>query len=203
MLIAELQHRTRNLMGVVRSIADNMARTSTDLADFRARFTDRLDALARVQALLSRLNDNDRVTFDDLLRNELAAMGGIERATLDGPAGVRLRSSTVQALAMALHELATNAVKYGALGQPGGRLTVTWRLEPAGPGMRPWLHIDWRERGVVMPAPAVETCGGGQGRELIEQALPYQVGARTQLTLAPDGAHCTIAIPVSARSAEG
>lgn len=202
-LIAELQHRTRNLMGVVRSIADNMARTSTDLADFRARFTDRLDALARVQALLSRLNDVDRVTFDDLLRNELAAMGGIERTTLDGPAGVRLRSSTVQTLAMALHELATNAVKYGALGQPGGRLTVTWRLEPAGPGLRPWLHIDWRECGVTMPAADGATSGGGQGRELIEQALPYQLGARTALTLEPDGAHCTIALPVSASSGEG
>ncbi|MBB3472231.1 PAS domain-containing protein [Sphingomonas sp. BK345] len=202
-LIAELQHRTRNLMGVVRSIADNMARTSTDLADFRTRFTDRLDALARVQALLSRLNDVDRVTFDDLLRSELTAMGGIERATLDGPAGVRLRSSTVQTLAMALHELATNAVKYGALGQPGGQLTVTWRLEPAGPGLRPWLHIDWRERGVAMPAAGGATSGGGQGRELIEQALPYQLGARTALTLERDGAHCTIALPVSAHSAEG
>ncbi|MBB3347436.1 PAS domain-containing protein [Sphingomonas sp. BK069] len=202
-LIAELQHRTRNLMGVVRSIADNMARTSTDLADFRTRFTDRLDALARVQALLSRLNDVDRVTFDDLLRSELTAMGGIERSTLDGPAGVRLRSSTVQTLAMALHELATNAVKYGALGQPGGQLTVTWRLEPAGPGLRPWLHIDWRERGVAMPAAGGATSGGGQGRELIEQALPYQLGARTALTLERDGAHCTIALPVSAHSAEG
>jgi PAS domain S-box-containing protein len=217
-LIAELQHRTRNLMGVVRSIADNMARTSTDLADFRARFTDRLDALARVQALLSRLNDIDRVTFDDLLRNELVAMGGIERTTLEGPAGVRLRSSTVQTLAMALHELATNAVKYGALGQPGGRLTVTWRLEPgrlepgrlepgqlepAAPGMRPWLHIDWRERGVAMPALNGATSGSGQGRELIEQALPYQLGARTALTLEPDGAHCMIALPVSASSGEG
>ncbi|MHC9420051.1 HWE histidine kinase domain-containing protein [Sphingomonas citri] len=180
-----------------------MARTSTDLVDFRARFTDRLDALARVQALLSRLTDVDRVTFDDLLRSELTAMGGIERAMLEGPAGVRLRSSTVQTLAMALHELATNAVKYGALGQPGGRLMVTWRLEPAGPGLRPWLHIDWRERGVDMPAAGGATSGGGQGRELIEQALPYQLGAHAALTLEPDGAHCTIALPVSASSAEG
>jgi two-component sensor histidine kinase len=155
-----------------------------------------------VQALLSRLNDIDRVTFDDLLRSELAAMGGLDRATLDGPAGVRLRSSTVQTLAMALHELATNAVKYGALGQPGGRLAVTWRLEPAGSGTRPWLHIDWRERGVEMPAADGGTSGGGQGRELIEQALPYQLGAQTALTLEPEGAHCTIAIPVSATSGE-
>ncbi|TCP35952.1 PAS domain S-box-containing protein [Sphingomonas sp. BK235] len=205
-LIAELQHRTRNLMGVVRSIADSMARTSVNFADFRARFADRLDALARVQALLSRLSDVDRVTFDDLLRTELSAMGGAEKAVLDGPAGVRLRSSTVQTLALALHELATNAVKYGALGQPAGQLTVSWRIEPASAAARPWLHIDWRERGVVMPAAEPDggaaARGGGQGRELIEQALPYQLGARTHHALERDGVHCTIAIPISASGRE-
>ena len=199
-LVAELQHRTRNLMGVVRSVSDKTARSSRDLADFRARFRNRLDSLARVQGLLSRLNDADRVTFDDLIRTELAAMhGGGERVTLDGPAGVRLRSSTVQTLAMALHELATNAVKYGALGpaQAQARLAVCWSLEPCGEDGKPWLHIDWRERGVAMASPTGPT---GQGRELIERALPYQLGARTDYALTPDGVHCTISVPVSAMS---
>jgi two-component sensor histidine kinase len=121
-----------------------------------------------------------------------------DRVTLAGPSGIRLRSSTVQMLAMALHELATNAVKYGALGQPGARLTVTWSLEPHGPGGEPWLHIDWRESGVVMPTPDASPRGTGQGRELIEQALPYQLSAKTSYELGADGVHCTIAIPVSA-----
>lgn len=197
-LVAELQHRTRNLMGVVRSMSDKTARASADLADFRARFRDRLEALSRVQGLLSRLEEHDRVTFDELIRTELDVMDGdATRATLSGPPGVRLRSSTVQTLAMAIHELATNAMKYGALGQPSGHLAVNWTFEPKGDGGRPWLHVDWRESGVVMPEPGAPPAGTGQGRELIEKALPYQLGARTTYEFAPDGVRCTISIPVS------
>ena len=196
-LVAELQHRTRNLMGVVRSMADKTSRASADLPDFHQRFGDRLDALSRVQDLLSRINDINRVTFDDLIRNEIQAMeGGLERVTLSGPAGVRLRSSTVQTLAMVIHELATNAVKYGALGQPQAHLAVTWTLEPVGPGARPWLHIDWRETGVTMP-PCNATRRKGQGRELIEHALAYQFNAKTSYVFGADGVACSILIPVS------
>ncbi|NJR80381.1 sensor histidine kinase [Sphingomonas corticis] len=203
-LVAELQHRTRNLMGVVRSVADKTARSSGDLDDFRHRFRDRLEALSRVQGLLSRLTEHDRVTFDDLIETELSALrGDRDRVVLDGPAGVRLRSSTVQTLAMAIHELATNAVKYGALGQPRSSLTVGWTHEPVGEGGLPWLHIDWRERGVVMPASGAEPLGTGQGRELIEKALPYQLSARTTYVLGPDGVHCTISVPVSASTGGG
>lgn len=198
-LVDELQHRTRNLMGVVRSMADKTARGSADMVDFRARYRDRLESLARVQGLLSRLNQGDRVTFDELIRNELSALDGeAERVTLQGPAGVRLRSSTVQTLAMALHELATNAVKYGALGQPDARLAITWSLEPDGEGGEPWLRIDWRESGVRMPAAEPGPTGSGQGRELIERALPYQLSARTSYVLGPDGVRCVISMPVSA-----
>ncbi|HVF95357.1 MAG TPA: CheR family methyltransferase [Sphingomonas sp.] len=200
-LVAELQHRTRNLIGVVRQMAQKTASTSHDLPDFRARFRDRLEALARVQGLLSRLNEHDRVTFDELLLTELTAHGAEpgqnERLHLEGPAGVRLRSTTVQTLAMALHELATNAVKYGAIGQPDARLAISWRVETEGENEQPWLHIDWRETGVVMSPPEDGPRGGGQGRELIERALPYQLSARTTYVLDSDGVRCTIAMPVS------
>jgi len=197
-LVAELQHRTRNLMGVVRATAKRTGETSDDYEDFRARFNDRLEALARVQGLLSRLGDTDRVSFDELIRTELQAMhGSFDRVTLNGPAGIRLRSSMVQTLAMALHELATNAVKYGALGQPNGHLSITWRMaEPDRKG-RPRLHIDWHESGVLMPPMGAKPQGGGQGRELIENALPYQLNAQTRFELGSDGVRCTITIPVS------
>ncbi|MEH3143887.1 MAG: PAS domain S-box protein [Methylobacterium frigidaeris] len=199
-LVAELQHRTRNLMSVVRALADRTLAGSADLADFRMRFSDRLAALARVQGLLSRLDEWDRVTFDMLVHTELTALGGeAERIGLDGPAGVALRSSTVQTFALALHELTTNALKYGALAQPLGRLVITWRLERAQRDGRPWLHVDWRERGVRMPPPSVASPGGGSGRELIERALPYQLGAETTYVMEDDGVHCTIALPVSER----
>ncbi|MFK3890527.1 PAS domain-containing protein [Sphingomonas sp. NPDC079357] len=196
-MIAELQHRTRNLIGVVQALADKCARSSHDLAQFHQRFGDRLQALVRVQGLLSRLSDSDRVTFDSLLDAELAALDGEANAvTLAGPKGVRLRSSTVQTLAMALHELATNAVKYGALGAAGGCLSISWEVAVAGDGT-PWLHIDWRETGVAMPPAGSTPLGSGEGRELIERALPYQLGAKTSFVLGAEGVRCRIAIPIS------
>lgn len=201
-LVAELQHRTRNLLGVVRSTASKTMKTSSDLTDFGSRFTARIEALARVQGLLSRLQEHDRVAFDELIRSELDAMGAAEEetVTLNGPPGVRLRSSTVQTLAMALHELATNSLKYGALGQPGARLSVRWRIEQDNEGATPWLHIDWKESGVGVRDTGAVTQRRGQGRELIERALPYQLKAKTTFELDSDGVHCTIAMPVSATS---
>jgi PAS domain S-box-containing protein len=200
-LVAELQHRTRNLMGVIRSTSEKTARTSADLPDFHARFRDQLEALSRVQGLLSRLDEHDRVTFDELIRTELAAVnGGADRVSLDGPSGIRLRSSSVQMLAMALHELATNAMKYGALGQPSGQLAVSWSLERV--QSKPWLRIDWRESGVDMSPSNSTARGTGQGRELIEQALPYQLGAKTSYELGASGVHCVVSLPVSTTTSE-
>lgn len=85
-----------------------------------------------MQGLLSRLDEWDRVTFDELIRSELSALNGeVDRVTLDGPVGVALRSSTVQTFALALHELITNALKYGAFSQPEGWLAIRWRVERA------------------------------------------------------------------------
>lgn len=201
-LVAELQHRTRNLIGVVRQVALKTARSSDDLPDFRERFRERLDSLARVQGLLSRLNEHDRVLFDELILSELSAHGvdpdGEPRIALEGPVGVRLRSTTVQTLAMALHELATNAVKYGAIGQQEARLRIRWHV--TNDDGQPFLHIDWHETGVAMPPPSTSLPGSGQGRELIERALPYQLSARTTYSLGNDGVHCTIIVPISATS---
>lgn len=138
------------------------------------------------------------MTFDELIGAEIAALDGTaDRVSLDGPDGVRLRSSSVQTLAMAIHELATNAIKYGALSQPQGRLTIGWSLERNGPGDRPWLHIDWRETGVVMPSAAPKPAGGGQGRELIERGAAVSAQGQDQLRTGTGGIHCTISIPVS------
>ncbi|CAA2100144.1 Blue-light-activated histidine kinase [Methylobacterium bullatum] len=202
-LVAELQHRTRNLMGIVRATAEKTLRNSVDLADFKARYIVRLAALSRVQGLLSRLAEGGRITFDELIRSEVAAIDGEgARIVLQGPSGVALRSSTLQTFALAVHELATNAVKYGALAQPQARLEINWHLEHAEPEQEPWLHVDWRERGVVMPS-QTGSQRSGSGRELIERALPYQLGARTTYVTEADGVHCTIALPVSGRMMSG
>jgi two-component sensor histidine kinase len=210
-LVAELQHRTRNLMGVVRSVTDKTLASSTSLSDFQGRIRDRLNALARVNSLLSRLDGGSRITFDELLLTELMAHGvgdpeePSSQVRLEGPPGVRLRSSTVQTLALGLHELATNALKYGALSRPEGRLSVSWELVD-GPDGEPRLRVDWRESGVPVLTLVRDSASEdailaprrrGYGRELIERALPYQLKAEVTYELTPEGARCTITLPVS------
>lgn len=194
-MVAELQHRTRNLISVVRAIADDTLKTSKSLDDFKASYHDRLGVLGRAQGLLFRDRHEGPVTFDELLDSELAAQSvpvdDIARVALDGPRGVPLRSGTVQTLAMVLHELVTNAVKHGALAHGDGQLRVSWNRNAAPGHAKPRLDIDWKETGVTIPTPAAT----GRGRELIERALPYQCEARTRFILEPDGVHCTISLP--------
>ncbi len=198
-LIGELQHRTRNLMGVVQAMVETTLTTSTGLDDFADTFGARMTTLARVQNLLSRLDGAERIWFDELLRCELSAIGALPeydaRVSLEGPDWVPLRSGGIQTLALAIHELMTNALKYGALGQPDARLHIRWWLTPPAEDGHARLHIDWRETGVAMHAVAGDRIG--QGRELIEYALPYQLHAHTDFTLTDDGVHCTIVLPVA------
>src|SRR3546814_2900577 len=151
-LLAEFQHRTRNLLAVVQAVAHQTRRTSASLEDFETEFESRLRALGRVQGLLARA-DHEIIDMRTLVESQLAALGGGRDLTdgiaIDGPT-VALPVRSLQALALALHELATNAVEYGALGQPAGRLAVTWGVERQ-PDQR-WITLDWRETGVRMAA---------------------------------------------------
>jgi len=201
-LLAELQHRTRNLLGVVRSITDRTLKGAASLQEFGASFRDRLEALARVNGLLSRLNEGDRITFSELIRTELSglgitdALGHAGQVNLYGPENVTLRSSTVQTLALGLHELATNALKYGALSCPEGRLSIRWTLKkPAGDRR---LQVEWREDGIsVQLGPGDQPVRRGYGRELIERALPYQLQAETTYAITREGVRCIISLPLS------
>jgi two-component system, chemotaxis family, CheB/CheR fusion protein len=180
-------------------MANGTQRTSKTFDDFIATFQDRLEASGRVQGLLFRA-EGGRVTFDELINTELAAqsvsVGEHGLVTLDGPKGIPLRSGTVQSLAMALHELMTNAAKYGALKQPNRRLSIRWRQETLAENGKPWL-LDWKESGVEMPPSDAKPRGRGHGRELIELVLPYQSDAQTTFATEADGVHCTISPPTS------
>ena len=159
------------------------------------------------------MEEKSRGRSDQLLQAELTAHGVVDeagegpQATLRGLKGIRLRSATVQTFALAIHELTTNALKYGALSRPEGHLEVTWSLEPGEGGERR-LHVDWRETGVSVVHPDGATvegtvdgmpgpCRKGYGRELIERALPYQLRAQTNYALTAEGVRCTIIVPVS------
>lgn len=202
-LVHELQHRTANLLNVVQSVARRTRANSASLEEFDRAFTHRLQALARVNALLSELEGVERVSFNALLRAELEAQGlsdpaGLDaRIALDGPDMVMLASARVQTFALVLHELVANAKRHGALSCESGRVSIHWRLED---GDRPRrLILDWRETG----GPATQdTDRRGFGRELIERALPVQMDAETRFELTADGLHCTVTAPVSRQQAE-
>jgi two-component system CheB/CheR fusion protein len=200
-LVDELQHRTRNLMAVIQAVTMRTIKGSSSLEDFRKCIDDRMQALARVQGLLSRRGAGLRVTFDTLLKEELSAHidldaeGNAPQVTTDGPAGIPLRSATVQTFALALHELTTNAVKYGALANPDGHLAVHWAVKDKDD--KTYLEVDWRETGALtLSEDKAVVRGSGYGRELIERALPYQLGARTSFAFTNDGIHCTIEVVV-------
>jgi two-component sensor histidine kinase len=201
-MVAELQHRTRNLVAVVKALADRTLDESGSLDDFKGLYGDRLAAVSRVQGLLSRLAEGERITFDQVLQAELSALAAFAEASarisLDGPSGIGLRSNTVQTLALALHELLTNALKYGALAAPHGRLNIHWHLDATRPDQTRMLHVDWRESGVRMSDVGSTPQAKGYGRELIERALPYQLMAQTSYELGADGVRCTIDVPLSA-----
>ena len=192
LLTAELQHRVRNTLAVVRSIARRTAGTSGTVEDYAMHLEGRLDAFARIQAEVTRA-PLAGVSLEPLVAEELLAYGaheGDQVAAISGPP-VRLAPKAAESFALALHELATNAVKHGALSVPDGRIQVCWRVEVDGEAPR--LVFEWMESGVTdMPAgPARQ----GFGTELLERALAHALGARTALAFAPDGLRCRSAMP--------
>src|SRR5204863_3732312 len=135
--------------------------------------------------------DLEELVSEELLTHSLQGEGQIE---ISGPE-ISLRDRAAEIFALALHELATNAVKYGALAQPRGHISVTWRVLNTAAGGR--LSLEWRESGVpaLDPSPARR----GFGRDLIERGLPYELGAATSLEFHPGGVRCTIELPLDAQ----
>ncbi len=188
-MVAELQHRTRNLLGVVQAIARQTIGKGGSLDAYK----DRLSALGRVQGLISHAAD-ETVELGHVIRLELEAHGAADesRLTVEGPA-TPLSLDQVQSIALVVHELATNAVKHGALKSEAGRLAVRWNHAPNEEGGKN-LVIDWRESGVDMPEDAGTR--NGFGRQLIQNSLTASLRARTELVFGPDGVSCWIEIPI-------
>ncbi|WP_426954230.1 HWE histidine kinase domain-containing protein [Muricoccus radiodurans] len=189
-LVAELQHRSRNLLGVVASVASKTVGQGGSVEAFQ----ERLKALSRAQALLSR-SGTDTVEVGVLVRAELAAhIDAVPpKATISGPK-VNLTSRQVQNFALALHELTTNAVKHGALRDGAGRLSVTWAVQ-RDQRHRRRLSLTWTESGVELQREM--TGRRGYGRELIEQGLAYALRGRTEFSFAEDGVRCRIELPLA------
>jgi two-component sensor histidine kinase len=146
-----------------------------------------------VQGLLASVEQQD-VELQAILAAELDAYHpDLTKVEVSGPS-VPLPPTSAQAIALTLHELATNAVKYGAFAQPTGRLNVSWKVEADDQSRK--LKLEWRESGVPISPSAPRR--RGYGSELIERALPYQLGAQTDLRFTPEGVACRIIVPIRA-----
>jgi PAS domain S-box-containing protein len=183
----ELSHRSKNLLSVIQAMAQQTARLSPSVDAFLDRFIGRVQGLAASQDLL--VNQNwTGVSLDELVRQQLQPFGGRDagRIEADGPP-LYVAPDAAQTLGLALHELATNASKYGALSVPGGSVAVQWKIEP-GSGT-PRFRMSWRERG----GPSVETTErSGFGRMLIERLTADKLNATILLTFAREGVVWTL-----------
>ena len=195
LLLAELQHRVRNTLGVVRSIARRSAETSTTVEEYASHLDGRLNAFARTQAMVTRDPDGG-VDLEYLVIEELSAYNAREgeQMQVSGPK-VRFQPKAAETFALALHELATNALKYGALSQPSGRVEIAWRLDEGMESAE--LMFEWREQGgpPVKPPPR-----RGFGTELLERTLAFEFKGQTKLAFDPAGLQCTITLPLSRRA---
>ena len=188
-LLGELQHRVRNMLLNVRALARRTLKSSASVEEFAEAFDARLMALTRTQELLTQ-GAAVSVSLEDALRQELKAHGADgSRVLMSGP-DVRLPPKAAQAVGMALHELATNASKYGALHHDGAQLRVSWHKLPG--EQADDVIISWRETGVPIDIPPERR---GFGSETIERSLPYMLGGDADLVFHPDGVECTIRFP--------
>ncbi len=182
LLVDELNHRVKNMLTVVVSLASQTLRRADDLGTFGEAFLGRVHALSGSYTLLSRENWMT-VSLRDVVEEEMRPFGGgdIGRVMLHGEE-VSLTPSAALALGMAVHELATNAVKYGGLSLPEGRVDVTWKLTTAedaeaGAPMK-WLVLDWIETGGPPVSPPSRS---GFGTLLIQRGLAHELGGGATL----------------------
>lgn len=193
LLLAELQHRVRNILTVVRSVFSRTVESGGSIEEIADHYRGRLDSLARTQVIVTQRADGT-VDLENLIRDELLSVGvsGSPSVSIEGP-DVTLRSREAEPLGLAIHELTTNALKYGAIKIPDATLDIRWTTN-MDYGGRPRLHLTWLEQGV--PAVALHPVREGFGMELIKEALPYRLGAETSFELRDGGICCTISLPL-------
>lgn len=186
--VSREQNRIRNVAAVIRSVSSRSAAEAETLEDFEMHFDGRLDTLIRSQVAISRAPEG-RLEFEDIVRDELLAEGIRDgpRVSIKGMP-ITLCPVETEVLGFAIHELAVNAIKFGPFSDRGGTLSVRWWAETASEGLR--LHIDWNETCDTPLERMPER--RGFGRQYIERAVPYELGAETAFRLQPEGMSCLI-----------
>ena len=186
-LNAELDHRVKNVLATVSAIIAQTPNSHSKQADYAAGLDQRIRSLARTHELLSN-SQWGGVSLADIARRELAPYA-TDNAEIGGP-DVTLKADAAQAMGMVLHELATNAAKYGAFARPGGRLSLRWWWLQNGTCGR--LAIEWQELG----GPHVSKPSHfGYGTSTIRELIPFELGGTVDLAFASSGLRCQLEIP--------
>ncbi|MBE7197367.1 MAG: sensor histidine kinase [Parafilimonas terrae] len=190
---AELRHRLRTTLGLLREVIQRSAEAREEALDYATHLRDRLDALVRIHVAV---DQNGEVDLHSVLAEELLiyTVQEGERLALRGPP-IRLRPRAAQVLGVAFHELAVNAVEHGSAAmQAGGHIDVSWQVEPGTPD--PVLVLVWKE--TSNPVRAVSS-RQGFGTEVLRHMVAHDLNAKTDLAFEPDGLRWAIRCPFSPR----
>jgi two-component system CheB/CheR fusion protein len=191
LLLHELNHRVKNSLATVQAIAMRTFADARDLASFRDAFMSRLLALSGTHDLLARESWRG-VELRDLVYAELTPYMEAGRQSGIGGDPVQLNPKTALALSLALHELATNASKYGALSVADGRVEVRWNVLARDD--QPWLELVWSEHGGPRVRPPER---GGFGSRLITEGITHELAGEVALDFPVTGVVCKITIPLA------
>lgn len=195
-LLRELDHRCKNTLAAVQSIADQTLRRAVSPESFVETFKGRLAALSRVHELLTR-GEWGRAGLEEVLRQALAPFTDLDggRVAMQGPA-LTMSPETAVGLHMTIHELAVNAAKHGALSREGGKVEVVWEVAMDAADRE--LALNWRETGGPTVSAPTRT---GFGMRLIEGGLARDLGGEGRLSFEPQGVRFSLRVPLSNRVA--
>jgi PAS domain S-box-containing protein len=189
LLVAELDHRVKNVLAQVAVVARSTRQGSSSIEEFLQSLNGRIQSMAAAHTLLSK-SGWQSVGLDALVRNQLAPYATGTNITISGT-DVMLIAAETQAVARVLHELVTNAAKYGALSIPGGHVSVCWNPTANGDGTD--LLLIWQEHG----GPQVKSeIRSSYGTNLIRNLIPHELGGTVDLVFASDGVSCRIETPI-------
>jgi PAS domain S-box-containing protein len=188
-LVAELDHRVKNALATVSAVIYHTRQGSRSLANFAAALDGRIRSMATTHELLSS-GRGQGISLTELIRRELGPYAGRRNMEINGPEVV-LCPEAGQAMAMVLHELVTNAAKYGALSTRNGRVAIRWDQQLNGE-TRPPLVLEWQE---IDGPPVVITRKSSYGTSTIRDLIPYEFGGTVDLVLASDGVRCRVELP--------
>jgi two-component sensor histidine kinase len=163
---------------------------SSSMEHFVAAFDGRIRSMGSTHELLSHRRWLG-IPLAELVERELAPYTTGSNTEIGGPE-VMVSAEAAQTMAMVLHELATNAAKYGPLSAPSGRVSIRWRL-PLNGSASDWLVLTWQETGGPLVVPPTKS---GYGMDVVRSVVPYELGGTVDHVFAPEGARCQMEIPL-------